>query len=259
MGLSAIKTLMAFQPVDINKASAQQFALLPQIGEKLAHEIIAYRSEHGLFKNTSDLLSVKGLTAKRLAAISDKIVVETNKTKKKNIVSEPVVIEIKKPPQFYDFLHQVLIAQGLDTTFDKSLETRARKAFWLPTLTAGFELDEGAEAAKKRDDKGLDSLHSRGGRDYGFMVRVSFNLDKLIFNRDELEVAKLSLKRLEIREQVIKQAHQQYFAYVDLYNATQKPLEHDNALKLAFEAYQLLGQLDAMSRGAFSRMSTDKT
>jgi competence protein ComEA len=47
--------------VNINAADATQLALLPRVGEKAAERIIAWRTEHGPFKKTSDLMQVKGI------------------------------------------------------------------------------------------------------------------------------------------------------------------------------------------------------
>ena len=46
--------------VNINTADASQLSLLPRVGEKAAQRIIAYRTEHGPFKKTSELMQVKG-------------------------------------------------------------------------------------------------------------------------------------------------------------------------------------------------------
>jgi competence ComEA-like helix-hairpin-helix protein len=57
--------------VNINTADAAQLALLPRIGMKAAERIVAYRTEHGAFAKTADLVNVKGVGEKmfeRLAA-----------------------------------------------------------------------------------------------------------------------------------------------------------------------------------------------
>jgi len=50
--------------VNINTADAAQLALLPRVGEKAAQRIIEYRTQHGPFKKTSELMEVKGFGAK---------------------------------------------------------------------------------------------------------------------------------------------------------------------------------------------------
>jgi competence protein ComEA len=56
--------------VNINTADAAQLALLPRVGEKAAARIIEYRTQHGPFKKTTDLMQVKGFGAKTLERLS---------------------------------------------------------------------------------------------------------------------------------------------------------------------------------------------
>jgi competence ComEA-like helix-hairpin-helix protein len=66
--------------VNINSADADQLALLPRIGEKGAQRIIEYRTEHGPFKKTSDLMQVKGVGAKTFEGLSPYVTVEGKTT-----------------------------------------------------------------------------------------------------------------------------------------------------------------------------------
>ena len=56
-------------PVDLNHASAEQLALLPGVGPKMAERILAYRQENGGFKSLADLDNVKGIGEKRLETL----------------------------------------------------------------------------------------------------------------------------------------------------------------------------------------------
>ena len=66
--------------VNINTADASQLALLPRIGEKAAQRIIEYRTEHGPFKKTADLMQVKGFGAKTFEGVSPYIAVDGKTT-----------------------------------------------------------------------------------------------------------------------------------------------------------------------------------
>lgn len=66
--------------VNINTASADQLELLPRIGEKAAKRIIDYRTQHGPFKKTSDLMQVKGVGAKTFELLSPYIAVDGKTT-----------------------------------------------------------------------------------------------------------------------------------------------------------------------------------
>lgn len=66
--------------VNINTADATQLALLPRVGEKAAARIIEYRTEHGPFKKTTELMQVKGFGAKTFENLSPYITVEGKTT-----------------------------------------------------------------------------------------------------------------------------------------------------------------------------------
>jgi competence protein ComEA len=55
--------------VDINSADWPELAQLPEIGESLARQIVAWRAAHGRFGDLSDLRRVKGIGPKKFEAI----------------------------------------------------------------------------------------------------------------------------------------------------------------------------------------------
>ena len=59
--LLASMTLFAF---DINSATKEDFMKIKGIGAKKAEKIIAYRKEHGGFKNADEIVNVKGISKK---------------------------------------------------------------------------------------------------------------------------------------------------------------------------------------------------
>jgi competence protein ComEA len=74
--------------VNINTADASQLSLLPRVGAKAAQRIIDYRTQHGPFKKTSDLMQVKGFGDKSFKALSAHISVD-GKTSLTSKVSSP--------------------------------------------------------------------------------------------------------------------------------------------------------------------------
>lgn len=63
-------------PININKATLEELSTLPSIGPQTAQAILAFRDEHGPFKSVEDLLQVRGLGPKKLAAIRDRLTVQ---------------------------------------------------------------------------------------------------------------------------------------------------------------------------------------
>lgn len=65
---------------NINTASAGQLALLPGIGDKLATEILNYRTANGNFKTIEDIKKVIGVGDKKFENIKNNIAVEGDTT-----------------------------------------------------------------------------------------------------------------------------------------------------------------------------------
>jgi competence protein ComEA len=83
--------------VNINTADVAQLALLPRVGDKAAARIIEYRTQHGPFKKTSDLMQVKGFGEKTYERIAPYIAVE-GKTTLTAKVKSPGTRRAKKQP-----------------------------------------------------------------------------------------------------------------------------------------------------------------
>jgi len=61
--------------VDINTATAKELQKVEGIGAKTAEKIVAYRAEHGAFKNVEELLKIKGFGKKKLEKAGDELTV----------------------------------------------------------------------------------------------------------------------------------------------------------------------------------------
>ena len=54
----------AAEPVNVNKADRETLCTLPGIGSALADRILAYRQEHGPFRQLPELMNVRGIGSK---------------------------------------------------------------------------------------------------------------------------------------------------------------------------------------------------
>ena len=72
--MSGEKHIVFSIPLDINRATIQDFEALPGIGPKLALEIVETREKFGDFKTIDDLKKVKGIGDKKFRKIRDKLI-----------------------------------------------------------------------------------------------------------------------------------------------------------------------------------------
>ena len=57
-------------PLDINRRSAAELALVPGIGAGLAERIVAHRAQHGPFCQVEGLIAVRGVGPKSLRKLA---------------------------------------------------------------------------------------------------------------------------------------------------------------------------------------------
>ncbi|MFC1709114.1 ComEA family DNA-binding protein [Candidatus Omnitrophota bacterium] len=65
-----------FEKVDINKATALEFATIPGVGSKLAYTIVSERKLNGKFEDVQDLKRVRGIKDKKLKQMKKYITLE---------------------------------------------------------------------------------------------------------------------------------------------------------------------------------------
>ena len=70
--LGLVGKLFPSGPLNVNTATVEQLAALPDVDKKIAADIVAKRP----FAKVDDLLKVKGIGEKRLEKLRDKVVVE---------------------------------------------------------------------------------------------------------------------------------------------------------------------------------------
>jgi len=64
------------EKINVNTASAAELTALPGVGEAIAQAIVEYRDNNGAFRSVDDLLQVKGIGEKKLAALRDWVTLE---------------------------------------------------------------------------------------------------------------------------------------------------------------------------------------
>ncbi len=70
------KIIPAEKSINLNKAELSDLIKLPGVGEKTANEIIKYRNRIKKFKNSNELLNVKGIGSSKLEKIKKYIIID---------------------------------------------------------------------------------------------------------------------------------------------------------------------------------------
>ena len=69
-------------PLDLNTATAAQFAQVPGIGPATAKAIVQFRQKSGPFQRVEDLLAIRGISARRLDQIRPYVTVSKQAPRK---------------------------------------------------------------------------------------------------------------------------------------------------------------------------------
>jgi len=75
--LPAVRRLALGLKIDLNRATAEELALVPGLGERLSAQIVELRRERGRFEGLSDLAAVPGIKEKRLGELRKYLTVKT--------------------------------------------------------------------------------------------------------------------------------------------------------------------------------------
>lgn len=70
LGSEQIRRLLAEQPLDVNRATAEELELLPRIGPTLARRVIAEREANGPFESVEAMTRVRGIGPRTVAQLA---------------------------------------------------------------------------------------------------------------------------------------------------------------------------------------------
>lgn len=75
--MEAHKLLVFSIPLDLNRVSIEDLCLVPEIGESLAREIVAYRQKRRGFRSVEELKNIKGIGEKKYQSLKNFFIVRT--------------------------------------------------------------------------------------------------------------------------------------------------------------------------------------
>lgn len=262
--LSSVASAGPFQSVNLNVASKEQMMVLPGVGEKLAQRIVDHRSEKGLFASLDDLLLIKGVRPKLLSDLAGKIELSRVKKNADPKIATPLparteaeiqaLIEtLDDEPKMREVQDQAIKYAMAEPARAEEWLRRARLAPALPSLvvSTGKGIDSNASMRERIGDTSV--LQRRDSSDFNLNVKLEWKFQELLFNKNELYVAREGFRMALTRERIL---HDVLKSYVErrkaqirmLTSETLSPVERAET-KLYIE--ELSSVLDGLTGGWF--------
>jgi competence ComEA-like helix-hairpin-helix protein len=268
--LFAVAVLVAAAPavaqgLDVNTASQAELEALPGVGAKIAADIIREREEGGPFASVDDLTRVPTMTTGVLGKIrgsiragnarkpQETVVLQEGKVVSGDIVkkvlqrfnSEPTVREVQQQAIAYMRVHP----QEVD-----SWRLRARTNALAPRLTTqvqGDLNDDRRTVEQPGDPTIVSQTNDQSGR---LVIGAAWDLDRLVFEPQEMAVARESVRIANLRDRVLDEVTRRYFErrrlQVDLELSPPKDL--GDRVKKELRLQELTADMDAVTGGWFS-------
>jgi competence ComEA-like helix-hairpin-helix protein len=253
--------------VNINTANAEELDALPGIGPKISAEIIRDRSENGSFDSPEDLARVSGISSGILRKVIDKITVVNSviggvkqgpggkKVVDQKVVkqllaeydSEPSVREVQEAAISYSRSHPSIV---------DSWRIRVRTSDLLPEFRVKVQPNFDRDVRTRTNLDATEAVVETRDNDNSLRLEVqaTWDLNEIIFDRDELGVWRETIRMANLRDRVVDEATRRFYErrrlQIDLKLSPSADLA-DRARK-ELRMQELTADLDAMTGGWFS-------
>lgn len=252
----------ADEPVDLNTATREQLEALPGVGPKTASDIVREREENGPFGSLDDLTRVPSLSPATITKIkplvriagSGQVIVQEGKVVSNEVVrkvlkryaGEPTVREVQEHAIEYVRVHPEII---------DSWRVRARTNALAPKLTTSAQgtVNNDLRTVTQTGEADIESkTDDSGGR---LTVQASWDLDRLVFEPQEMAVAREGVRVANLRDRVLDEVTRRYFErrrlQVDL--ELSPPTDLGDRIKKELRLQELTADIDAATGGWFSQ------
>lgn len=246
--------------VDVNTATREQLEALPGVGAKTASDIIRERDENGPFGSVDDLNRVPSMTAALLGKLkglvkaggTDQILIkegkvvssETVRKVLKRYAGEPTVREVQEQAVSYANVHPEII---------ESWRVRARTNALAPRLRTGAQgtLNRDLRTVTQTGEADTEFKNDdNGGR---LTVETTWELDRLIFEPREMDVAREAVRMSNLRDRVLDEVTRRYFErrrlQIDI--ELSPPTDLADRVKKELRLQELTADIDAATGGWF--------
>lgn len=258
--------------VDVNTAPADVLERLPGLGPTTAARIVAYREANGPFQRLSDLAKVEGIASgtleklKEVLSFPDAPTADAPKLAKAlvsdEVITRGVGAEAKKLLERYEnepTIREVQEAAGRFAEVHpermRSWRTRSRLAALAPGFRAEYRYVNEFDQRLKTGGDAADTQQDDFGTQHRPLARVDWELDRLVFNPDELRVSNEIVDLVRLRESVLDQVTKIYYErrrlQVDL--DLTPPKDIAGRVRKELRLQELVADLDSLTGGYFSK------
>lgn len=137
----------------------------------------------------------------------------------------------------------------------RSWQGRVRQAPWLPKLDVGFGQDNDSGTSVREEVGDADVFYSKDSLQWQWDINTQWQLNRLIFNPQELHVARQTAHLWELQQKALQQVTQVYFdrRKLQLQLQLQPPKNATKQVLQELEISYLTAQLDRLTGGWFSQ------
>lgn len=268
--------------LDVNTAAEPELEKLPGVGGALARRIVEFREQNGAFETVDDLQRVKGVTAQLLEKLKAYVFAgpptgggrpraagggADSITAQRADEGDASPSEVRKLLGRYKDEPAIRDVQEAATRFAEvypeviqSWRSRSRLAGLGPQIRGEYRYVGSNTQRLRTGGDTPDTQQDDVGTEHRPLARAQWDLDRLIFNPDELRVSNEVVDLVRLRESVLDQVTKVYFErrrlQVDL--DLTPPKDIAGRVRKELRLQELVADLDAMTGGFFSKKLAER-